>query len=390
MSKIIVEITQSDSFSKDSLPKNEITSDRNMSNLKLLRGTKKIVFISLLIFFILALFISCAYLLHSKKAKTPLNMDELGNEKRRASLQDKLGIQNIRARTEIPRDNIGGGTSSTRTSTSTGSSRSSTSTSASTRSSSNTIPGASTRSAQVTTSFSGYERKVLLISNYVSKKTDYPNKISPDVIYDILRDMKKISLTILDPYDSIVNSKGINYLKTFHLVVLDFVDGGFNLASRFPNFVIALMQYIKEGGALFTCHDQFDETHDRYITSIAKEMLQLLGFKHVNSHGANGSLVYFDKTAISNYFFVANHAIYGDSFNIAYSHQTYSRYDESCTTCKVILKFNSNGSNSQEYLVINRPYKGKTLNIRAGHSYGFTEPEKKIFLSSILWLLYEM
>ena len=90
MSKNIVEITQSDSFSKDSLPKNEITSDRNMSNLKVLRGTKKIVFISLLIFFILALFISCAYLLHSKKAKTPLNMDELGNEKRRASLQDKL------------------------------------------------------------------------------------------------------------------------------------------------------------------------------------------------------------------------------------------------------------------------------------------------------------
>ena len=109
----------------------------------------------------MALFISCAYLLHSKKAKTPLNMDELGNEKRRASLQDKIGIQNIRARTEIPRDNIGGGTSSTRTSTSTGSSGSSTSTSASTRSSSNTISGASTRSAQVTTSFSGYERKVL-------------------------------------------------------------------------------------------------------------------------------------------------------------------------------------------------------------------------------------
>jgi hypothetical protein len=120
-------------------------------------------------------------------------------------------------------------------------------------------------------------------------------------------------------------------------------------------------------------------------------MLQLLGFKHVNSHGADGSVVYFDKTAISNSFFVANHAIYGDSFNIAYSHQTYSRYDESCTTCKVIMKFNSaSAPNSYEYLVTNRPYKGKTLNIRAGHTTGFSEQEKKIFLSSILWCLYEL
>ena len=62
MSKNIVEIAQSDSFSKDSLPKNEITSDRNMSNLKVLRGTKKIVFISLLIFlFWLSLFLVHIY-----------------------------------------------------------------------------------------------------------------------------------------------------------------------------------------------------------------------------------------------------------------------------------------------------------------------------------------
>lgn len=45
------------------------------------------------------------------------------------------------------------------------------------------------------------------------------------------------------------------------------------------------MQYIKEGGALFTCHDQFDDTHSRFITPEALEMLQLLGFRHVNSHG---------------------------------------------------------------------------------------------------------
>ena len=57
---------------------------------------------------------------------------------------------------------------------------------------------------------------------------------------------------------------------------------------------------------------------------------------------------------------------------------------------KVIMKFSANGPNSNEYLVTNRPYKGKTLNIRAGHTTGFTEAEKKIFLSSILWLLYEI
>ena len=55
------------------------------------------------------------------------------------------------------------------------------------------------------------------------------------------------------------------------------------------------------------------------------------------------------------------------------------------------MKFNGlSAPNSHEYLVINRPFKGKTLNIRAGHTTGFTEAEKKIFLSSILWLLYEI
>ena len=54
------------------------------------------------------------------------------------------------------------------------------------------------------------------------------------------------------------------------------------------------------------------------------------------------------------------------------------------------MKFNAAGSNNNEYLVTNRPYKGKTLNIRAGHSTGFTEQEQKIFLSLIMWLLYEL
>ena len=64
--------------------------------------------------------------------------------------------------------------------------------------------------------------------------------------------MNKVSLTVLDAYDSSLNTKGINYLKAFHLVAIDFADGGYNLAPRCPNFVKALMQYIEEGGALFT------------------------------------------------------------------------------------------------------------------------------------------
>ena len=54
------------------------------------------------------------------------------------------------------------------------------------------------------------------------------------------------------------------------------------------------------------------------------------------------------------------------------------------------MKFSASGPNSDEYLVTNRPGKGKTINIRAGHTTGFTEEEKQIFLSSILWLLYEV
>ena len=156
------------------------------------------------------------------------------------------------------------------------------------------------------------------------------------------------------------------------------------------NFVKALMQYIKEGGALFTTHDQFDETHSGYITQEALDMIKLLGFIHQNVHGYGGSVAYFDKTAISNSFFLIDNALYRNSIPIAYTHQTYSRYDESCTTCKVIMKFSSSSSNSYEYLVTNRPYKGKTLNIRAGHTTGFTEKEQKIFLSSILWFVYEI
>ena len=43
------------------------------------------------------------------------------------------------------------------------------------------------------------------------------------------------------------------------------------------------------------------------------------------------------------------------------------------------MKFSTSSSNSYEYLVTNRPFKGKTLNIRAGHTIGFSEQEKKYF-----------
>ena len=55
-----------------------------------------------------------------------------------------------------------------------------------------------------------------------------------------------------------------------------------------------------------------------------------------------------------------------------------------------MMKFKANGNNIFEYLITNRPYKGKIVNIRAGHTTGFSEQEKKIFLSSILWCLYEL
>ena len=37
--------------------------------------------------------------------------------------------------------------------------------------------------------------------------------------------MNKVSFTVLVPYDTSVDTLGINYLKKFHLVAIDFVDG---------------------------------------------------------------------------------------------------------------------------------------------------------------------
>ena len=364
MSKNIIEIKQSDSISKESFSKIKIIADRSLAGPKVLCRAKKIPFILLLIFLILGLFISSAYLLLSKNSNfvndSSHNFGELPNEKIRANQQLSVIDNGDIIRGLSSRTLNEGGTSS-RTLNEGG------------------------------TSITDYKRNVLLITNYLSKKGKDQNNISPDVLYNILNQMKKVTLTVLDAYDSTLDTKGINYLKKFHLVAIDFIDGGFNLAPRCPNFTKALMQYVKEGGALFSSHDQFDETDIRSVTQEAIEMLKLLGFIHQNSFGrGEGSIAYFDQTAISNSIFIANQAVYGDSIPISYTHQTFSRYDDSCTTCKVIMKFSPSGSNSYEYLVTNRPFKGKTINIRAGHSYQFTEEEKKIFLSSILWLLYEI
>lgn len=56
-----------------------------------------------------------------------------------------------------------------------------------------------------------------------------------------------------------------------------------------------------------------------------------------------------------------------------------------------MMKFRNLNSKSNEYLVTNRPNnKGRTVNVRAGHTLDFTEEEKDLFLSSILWLLYDI
>ena len=354
MSTNIVEIKQNDSSSESNLPKAKIIPERNITNHKILYGKRKIMLISLIIFLISALFIFCSYLFLSQKSKASSYLQELNilNLQKKRSLKLIRVVQPGDLKTETENENE------------------------------STIRCLNTNAE--------YVKNVLLVTNYISKNGNWQSKISPDVLYNILSQMNKINLTVLDPYDPTIDTKGINYLKSFHLVAIDFVDGGYNLSPRCPNFLKALIQYIKEGGALFTCHDQFDDTHSRFITQEALDMLQLLGLVHCNSHGEGGSIAYFDKTAISNSFFLINNVLDGDSIPIAYTHQTYSRYNESCTTCKVLMKFKANGANSYEYLVTNRPYKGKTLNIRSGHSTGFTEQEKKLFLSSILWLLYEL
>ena len=384
MSKNIIEIKQNDSISKERFSKRKIIPERILIGSKVLCGAKKNAFILLLIFLILGLFISSAYFLLSKNSKksnlvndSSLSLGELRNEKGKAARQLLPTPKIITPSDEegSSSGNINEGDSSNRFTPKIPTSFDEEGSSIGTIN----VGDSFNKFTQTIKLVTYYERNVLLITNYLSKKGNGHNNISTDVLYNILNQMKKVTLTVLDAYDSTLDTKGINYLKKYHLVAIDFIDGGFNLAPRYPNFTKALIQYVKEGGALFSNHDQFEDTSIRFVAQEAIEMLKLLGFTHQNSWGVGGSTAYFVQTAV-------NHPVYG--IPIAYTHQAYSRYDESCTTCKVIMKFSPFGPNSYEFLVINRPFKGKTLNIRSGHSSQFTEPEKKLFLSSILWLLY--
>ena len=353
----------------NSIPESEMKADTNMNKTKIL-SLKKIEFIILFIIILLGLFFFASYLSPSKKSQKNINIaNEQLIEGLRKTPQQELVIKDNIKELEIKNETI--------------------------QPNKNELieddlkPGFIKRNISTTIS---YEKKVLLITNHFSKTKNGQQNISPDVLYNLLSQIKTVKLTVLDAYDSNLDNKTISYLKNFDLVVLDFVDAGFTFADRCKNFTRNLMQYIIEGGALFSGHDQFDQTHKRFITQEGVDMLSLLGFIHQNSWGGgSGSTVYFEKSAIKNSIFLANHALYGDSIPISYTHQTYSKYNTSCKTCNVILKFVKNGADTYEYLVTNRPNnKGKTVNVRAGHSSSFTEAEKKIFLSSILWLLYEI
>jgi len=363
----------------NSIPESETKADINMNKTKIL-SLKKIEFIILFIIILLGLFFFASYLSPSKKSQKNLNIanEQLIEGLRKTPQQELVIKDNIKEneleiknqtiqpnKNELIEDDLKPGDIKINKS----------------------IIILSNISKTIS-----YEKKVLLITNHFSKTKNYQQNISPDVLYNLLSQIKTVKLTVLDAYDSNLDNKTISYLKNFNLVVLDFVDAGFTFADRCKNFTRNLMQYIIEGGALFSGHDQFDQTHKRYIAPEAVDMLSLLGFIHQNSWGGgSGSTVYFEKSAIKNSIFLANHALYGDSIPISYTHQTYSKYNTSCKTCNVILKFVKNGADTYEYLVTNRPNnKGKTVNVRAGHSSSFTEAEKKIFLSSILWLLYEI
>ena len=317
--------------------KREMKVKKNINRPKTLCGPKKIIFISLFIIFIIGLFFFVAYLLLSKKSKNKPSIEvkvQLNKEQQQMERKRESGISNCYD--------------------------------------------------------DDYERQVLLITNHFSRIRNRQNNIASDVIYNILKQIKTVNITVLDPFDPTLEDKNIYYLRKFNLVVLDLIDAGYDLAPRCPTFTRTLMEYVNEGGALFSGHDQFDQTHKRWITQEGIDMLSLLGFTHRNNWGVGGSTVYFKKIPIIDSIFLVNYALDGESIKIAYTHQTYSQYDNSCQNCKVILTFSKNGSDSYEYLVTNRPNNiGKTVNIRAGHTRGFTKAEKNIFLSSFLWLLYE-
>ena len=369
----------------NSIPESEMKADTNMNETKIL-SLKKIGFIILFIIIILGLFFFASYLWLSKKSQKNINIanDQLIEEGLRKTDLSEREEQVIRPHVNEAPEDRGEREDQIK------------------RQEIRENPDFNGNSSNVKKeplilekpfirNYS-YVKKVLLITNYFSKTENSQQNISPDVLYKLLSKIKTVNLTVLDAFDPNLDNKTIFYLKNFNLVVLDFVDAGFSLADRCKKFTKNLMRYIKEGGALFSSHDQFDNTHKRYIAPEAVDMLSLLGFIHQNYWGVGGgSTVYFEKSALKNSIFLSNHALYGDSIPISYTHQTYSKYNTSCKTCNVILKFSKYGSDTYEYLVTNRPNnKGKTVNVRAGHTNRFTEAEKQIFLSSFLWLLYDI
>ena len=393
MSEEIVEIKANDSISKNSISKRDMKKDINMNlnSQKTLCKVKKIAFISLLIMFIFGLFFFtvCFFISKNSKKKSNLvnepsrNLDEFQKaenlkEIKQIQIQPMQQIEDnvllkplpvVDPLRPVPKGELEGQIKQVQF--------------IKNEILNFSIPFPFNRN---------YTKKILLVTNHFSKNKNSQNRISSDVIYKILLEIKIVNLTVLDAYDPTLENKTIAYFKQFNLVVIDLIDGGYSFFERSKNFTKALIQYVKEGGALFTGHDQFDSTHKRFITQEALDMLKLLGLTHKNSWGVGGgSTVYFDYLALRNSIFLANLALYGDSIKIAYTHQTYSKFDSSCQTCNVILKFVKNGSNDYEYLITNRPNRiGKTVNVRAGHSTDYTEAEKKIFLSSILWLLYDI
>ena len=76
MSENIVQIKQKHYFSRDNIPKREMISEMSMDRPKESCNAKKNVIISLLVFLIISLFISCAYLYLSQNSNKPNSADE--------------------------------------------------------------------------------------------------------------------------------------------------------------------------------------------------------------------------------------------------------------------------------------------------------------------------
>ena len=100
MSQNIVEVKQRSNISKDNTTKGEMITGININNPKKSFSVKTIAFISLLVFLIISLFISCLYLFLSKEVKKPSlpiiispNVDHVNQKQRR--VEENTQISNI-------------------------------------------------------------------------------------------------------------------------------------------------------------------------------------------------------------------------------------------------------------------------------------------------------